>query len=123
MKSKKFVVGVLAVVMCSALSIGLAGCGSDKGEETVKQDVPKQEVYYAGVYEVGVDIPAGNYVLTPDENDTTKIIGAYIGVYPDESLDVDTILYYDYFKDSYHVTVTDGQFVKVLDASFVPAEK
>jgi uncharacterized membrane protein YfhO len=117
MKSKKFVAGMLTVVACVALSIGLVSCGDEKSE------IIKQEVYYAGVYEVGVDIPAGNFILTPDENDTTNIIGAYVGVFPDESLDVNNILYYDYFKDSYRISVTDGQFVKVLDASFKPTDK
>ncbi len=132
MESRSLTVIVASAATCALFAASLMGCSSEKPssndaqnaaiEQSAEQPVKKQEIYYAGVYEVGVDIPAGNYILTPDENDTTNTLGAYIGVFPDESLDVNKILYYNYFKDSYRVTVTDGQFVKVSNASFEPAE-
>jgi flagellar hook assembly protein FlgD len=63
----------------------------------------------AGMYKVGVDIPAGEYVIIGD---------GYFEISSDSSGTLDSIIANDNFKGNSIVTVSDGQYLTVKNASF-----
>lgn len=118
---------LLIVAACAALALGvLSGCSGDQTSapaqnqsalESRQAKTSQGDVYYAGVYKVGTDLPAGSYVLTEDENDGRS--DAYVAVYTDGTMD--DYVYGENFKNNWQVNVTDGQVLEVKRATFVAA--
>lgn len=67
-----------------------------------------------GMYRVGIDIPAGEYKLTTDDN-------GYYCIYKDSVPPFD-IVSNDLFEGSSYVTVKDGQYLMTSDCIAVPVK-
>lgn len=65
---------------------------------------PSVKTYSAGMYKIGSDMPAGEYVLTADSM-------AYFQVAKDSTGGMDSILSNDNFTNRSIITVTDGQYL------------
>lgn len=70
--------------------------------------------FSAGMYRVGIDIPAGEYKLTSDDS-------GYWCIYSSSELPLD-IVSNDLFDGSSYVTVKDGQYLKISDCTAVPVK-
>jgi hypothetical protein len=66
------------------------------------------KTYSPGMYKVGTEIPAGEYVLIPTKSDT-----AYFEITKDSSGKSDSIIANDYFSGRSIVTVADGEYFNV----------
>ena len=86
-----------------------------KAEEKAKQQTADSEittstpmkVYYSSTYKVGTDIPAGEYVLFPNES------SAYFERSSDSSGNLDSIIANDNFTSNSIITVSDGEYLKL----------
>lgn len=70
--------------------------------------------FVAGMYRVGIDIPAGEYKLTTDDM-------GYWCIYKDSVVPFD-IISNDLFEGSAYVTVKDGQYIITSDCTAVPVK-
>jgi hypothetical protein len=86
--------------------------GKSKPQEENKDDYIK-----AGMYKVGKDIPAGEYILYGNGS------MAYYQVTKDSSGNFDSIISNDNFSGTRYVTVTDGQYIEFRSAKMLPVEK
>lgn len=90
-------------------------------QEPVQQEPVQQETSYTtyapGVYMIGTDLPAGEYVLVAASAERS----AYYAVYPDASKS--DILGNNNFELMDYVTVYNGQILEVNRASLVPSEE
>jgi hypothetical protein len=68
-----------------------------------------------GMYKVGKDITAGEYVLIGD--------GAYYQVSKDSSGTLESIISNDNFKGSRYITVKDGNYIEFKNAKMSPIDK
>lgn len=84
--------------------------GSDAKPET-KND---SKFIKAGMYKVGTDLPAGEYLLYPERM-------AYFQVSKDSSGSLESIISNDNFSGTRYVTVSDGQYLEVRGAKMLPA--
>lgn len=66
-------------------------------------------IYVAGTYEVGVDIPEGEYIVMSESNHPTDIFP--FGIYTSESCSDESKLSFDWFENHTIVVVEAGQFV------------
>lgn len=73
--------------------------------------------YGAGMYRVGVDIPAGEYKVT-----CTNSIGCYIEVSKDSSGSLYSIVSNENIDTFSYITVNEGQYLTVVHGQFAPAE-
>lgn len=73
--------------------------------------------YKEGMYEVGKDIPVGEYVLY---NTGTS---GYFERLKDKTGDLDSLISAENFDYNYIVTVNDGEYLNLLGAYAVPIEK
>ena len=112
----------ISVASCIALMLCLVGCtasgtsnSSQGANEAASQEASSAEntLYYAGVYIVGENLPAGSYLLTQDDGADD----AYVHVYIDETMT--TSVFWEYFEGKYQVYVSDGQALEVKRATFV----
>ena len=68
----------------------------------------------SGMYRVGIDIPAGEYKLTAEDD-------GYWCIYKNSELPLD-IINNDLFEKSAYVTVKEGQYLKTSDCIAVPVK-
>jgi hypothetical protein len=71
--------------------------------------------YPEGMYEVGVDIKAGEYIIT-----ATGSLGGYVAVYSEPTHVMADLIVNDNFKDTKYQTVSNGQFIIVTRAQMKP---
>ncbi len=76
--------------------------------------VPKEDIYDDSAYKVGVDIPAGEYIVIPNIATST-----YFRVTNSEN----EILANGFSDSSYYITVEDGQYFMIDDGFAIPANK
>jgi hypothetical protein len=69
--------------------------------------------YVAGMYRVGIDIPAGEYKIVADTGDM-----AYVAVYKDSSNTMSSIVANEIFENSYYISVVDGQYLYIKRGAF-----
>ncbi|HQO35544.1 MAG TPA: hypothetical protein PLG59_12835 [bacterium] len=87
------------------------------------QELVKEEGYvYPGMYRVGGDLPAGEYIVFPQEP-----MGGYYQVSKDSTGTMDSIVANDNFQGTRYITVKDGQYLTLTNAkatleSKVPAQ-
>lgn len=83
-----------------------------------KATVPaaKDGVYEGGMYRVGKDIPAGEYLVTPESG-----MSAYVEVSAAASGLLDDIVTNDNITAQMYITVKDGQYLTVVNGSFKAA--
>lgn len=112
-----FVVGIIAAgIIAQTDSAKNADKATDGG--TAKVSAPKIAWKRAGMYKVGAEIPAGEYMIQP-QGDT-----AYYEVSTDSSGSMNSIIANDVLDGcSVYVTVKSGQYLTVRSAKFTEAEK
>ena len=74
--------------------------------------IPTNGLYANGMYKVGKDIPAGEYLVTS----TDDTLSGYIAVSTDSRHNVKSIVTNDNFKGTTYITVEDGQYLKLSRA-------
>lgn len=118
---------ILAVVAFGCLGIAtlLENSQADSGKnadastggDTAKTSAPKIAWKKAGMYKVGAEIPAGEYVIQPQGD------AAYYEVSTDSSGSMNSIITNDLLAGcSVYVSVRDGQYLTVRSAKFTAAE-
>ncbi len=75
---------------------------------------PVEGRYASGMYKVGVDIPAGEYKVLPEENSTLGF--GYFEVTKTSRHILDDIVSNDNFEDSRYITLENGQYLKLSEA-------
>lgn len=75
---------------------------------------PVDGKYSSGMYKVGVDIPAGEYKVLPNEDSTLGY--GYFEITNSSRHAFDDIVSNDNFEDSRYVTLKDGQYLKLSEA-------
>lgn len=92
-------------------------------ESTEDDTAPVEDIisYNSGQYKIGVDLPAGEYVII-----TNNGIMSYLEVSSDSTGNLDSIIANDNFSGRSYVTVSDGQYLKftysdMYDANNAPA--
>lgn len=90
--------------------------------DRVPQNKSDNNTHYAGIYTVGVDIPAGGYVFTSEQlyiDHAEDGAQSHVIVHSDSSKKDYAIS--QYFIGNYYVSVSDGQILDVAGATFEPA--
>lgn len=77
----------------------------------------RNDFYSEGMYKVGSDIPAGEYIVF-----ATKTVGGYICVNSDSSGKFDSIVCNENFATFTYITVDDGQYLTVDRGEFASAD-
>jgi len=72
---------------------------------------PEDGIYKDGMYKVGVHIPAGEYKVVPDSN------MGYVEVDKDSFGSLGSIITNDNLQAEKYITVQDGQYLKIKNAS------
>lgn len=75
---------------------------------------PVEGRYAGGMYKVGVDIPAGEYKVFPDEDSTLGY--GYYEITTSSRHVLDDIVANDNFEDPRYITVENGQYIKLSEA-------
>lgn len=73
------------------------------------------ESYATGSYQVGMDIPSGEYLILPDSTP------AYYEVANDSSGDLTSIVANDTFSGSRYLTIEEGQYLRLNNCTAYPA--
>jgi len=124
-------IGVIVVLM---VIVNLFGSGKESQKEQAKKNIatteenssktkPKAEnkkedgVITSGHYQVGKDLPAGEYKVFSDS------VSAYIEASKDSSGNVDSIIFNDNFSTFTYIDVSDGQYLKLTGCYAIPSEK
>lgn len=81
----------------------------------ILDEIPKTEWHVAGMYKVGVDIPAGEYFIQKEGT-----LSAYMAVYSDST--GDSILENENFNTFHFITVEDGQYFEVSRGKFTSVD-
>ncbi|WP_069987193.1 hypothetical protein [Massilioclostridium coli] len=79
---------------------------------------PETTSYKAGTYKIGVDMPAGEYVITATSDFSTS----YMEIASDSNGTLDSIVANDNYKNRIYVTVSDGQYFKFQGTATPAAE-
>lgn len=119
----------LVMIMASAMLMAmLTACGSSgaqtqdnnsAGSATTSEQQPAEsqdelEQYDAGMYKVGTDIPAGEYILDPSAT-------AYYQVATNSTGTLESIVSNDNFSGTRYITVSDGQYLTLTSCTAYPA--
>lgn len=89
-----------------------------KKEEPKKEEPKKDDSIKAGMYKVGADIKAGEYVVVADSFGM-----AYMQISKDSSGQLDSIIANDNISNRSIVTVKDGQYFEVKGGKIYPIDK
>lgn len=85
--------------------------------EPTPEPTPKPQWYYADMYKVGVDIPAGEYFLR-----ATSSFAAYFEICSDSSGTINSILANDTIATFCYFTVNEGEYLTVERGCFIDIE-
>ena len=77
-----------------------------------------QDAYGEGMYKIGADLPAGEYVLLPASE-----FSAYYEVNSSSTGEVEDIIDNDNFDGRRYLTVEDGQYLTIQRCMMVPLDK
>ena len=119
---------LMMIAAAAMLAVMLTACGSsgaqtqDTGSATATTASEQQpaesqdelEQYDAGMYKVGTDIPAGEYILEPSAM-------AYYQVASDSTGALESIVSNDNFSGTRYITVSDGQYLTLTSCTAYPA--
>jgi hypothetical protein len=124
-KSNKLGIIVLAVVLVALAAVGsCVVCvmvpGSSETSVSTPQTTPTQvdDSIKPGMYKVGMDIQAGEYVLFANSG-----LPAYFQVSSDSSGTLDSIITNDNFNGNRYITVVNGQYIEFTKAKMFPVNK
>ena len=112
---------MLAVMLTACGSSGAqtqdnnsAGSATTTSEQQPAESQDELEQYDAGMYKVGTDIPAGEYILCPSAT-------AYYQVVTDSTGTLESIVSNDNFSGTRYITVSEGQYLKLTGCTAYPA--
>ncbi|MGL5512994.1 MAG: S-layer homology domain-containing protein, partial [Sporomusa sp.] len=74
--------------------------------------------YAAGTYKIGVDMPAGEYLITSGSSDSPT----YMQVASDSSNSLDSTITNDNFYNRIYITVSEGQYLKFTAGTAILAK-
>ena len=78
----------------------------------------KGDAIEPGMYKVGTDIPAGEYMILANNNALS-----YYQVSKDSSGSLESIVSNDNFRGNRYITVSDGQYIEFKDSAMYPVAK
>lgn len=111
--------------------MALSGGGKDNSSQTAqtssstqksapseqKQEPAADDKFIkAGMYKVGTDLPAGEYLLYPEG-------AGYFQVTKDSTGNFDSIITNDNFSGTRYLTVSNGQYLDFRNAKMIPVSK
>ena len=120
---------LMAIAIPAMIATTLTACGSSEAQTqdnnsagsattTIEQQQTESqdelEQYDAGMYKVGTDIPAGEYILDPSAM-------AYYQVASDSTGALESIVSNDNFSGTRYITVSDGQYLTLTSCTAYPA--
>ena len=119
---------LMMIAAAAMLAVMLTACGSSgaqtqdnnsAGSATTSEQQPaesrdKLEQYDAGMYKVGTDIPAGEYILKPSAM-------AYYQVATDSTGTLESIVSNDNFSGTRYITVSEDQYLTLTSCTAYPA--
>ena len=85
---------------------------------TPEADAVVQDWYYSGMYRVGIDIPAGEYNLIPD-----NYALAYYEIASNSEGNTDSIIANESTYDHRFITVFEGEYLKIQNCKICPMVK
>lgn len=121
-RTKKVILNnIFASFMVMAmLSLSFTGCSGTStpptpSTTTKKEDKAASDKYIkAGMYKVGPDVAAGEYLLYSDGG------SAYFQVSKDSTGSLESIISNDNFQGTRYVTVKDGQYIELRSSKMLP---
>ena len=81
---------------------------------SIEISIPEVTSWWSGMYKVGVDFPAGEYVMESDE--------AYWELTKDSSGEFDSILANDNFRNRSYLVVKDGEYISLTSGTIYKME-
>lgn len=115
------------IITITAAALVFAACGdtgqntnppqNQPGQQTPQIQQPKSDNIKAGMYKVGTDLPAGEYILYGDGN------MAYFQVSKDSTGTIESIISNDNFSGTRYITVADGQYLEFRSSYALPEVK
>ena len=123
MKKRLIAIAIAAMLLAMLTACGSSGAQTqDTGSATATTTSEQQpaesrdelEQYDAGMYKVGTDIPAGEYILEPSAM-------AYYQVATDSTGTLESIVSNDNFSGTRYITVSDGQYLTLTGCTAYPA--
>lgn len=112
-----FAIGIVAAGIISQTD-SFKNADNARGGEAEKVSAPKIAWKKSGMYKVGTDIQAGEYLIEPQGE------AAYYAVSKNSSGSMDSIITNDLLAGcSVFVTVKNGQYLEIQSAKFTGAEK
>lgn len=80
--------------------------------------------WYAGLYEVGADIPAGEYVIMSDGELVSEIGESFhVSIFNDDTLDDNDRAFGGWVENNMIIRAEDGQFIELLHAVMYSADE
>ena len=119
---------LMMIAAAAMLAVMLTACGSSgdtsadtgsatattAGEQQPAESQDELEQYADGMYKVGTDIPAGEYILDPSAM-------AYYQVATDSTGTLESIVSNDNFSGTRYITVSEGQYLTLTGCTAYPA--
>ena len=119
---------LMMIAAAAMLAVMLTACGSSgaqtqdtgsatattAGEQQSAESQDELEQYADGMYKVGADIPAGEYILKPSAT-------AYYQVATDSTGALESIISTDNFSGTRYITVSEGQYLTLTGCTAYPA--
>lgn len=123
MKKKLMDAAIAAMLLAMLTACGSSGAqtqdtgsatATTAGEQQPAESQDELEQYADGMYKVGADIPAGEYILDPSAT-------AYYQVASDSAGTLESIVSNDNFSGTRYITVSDGQYLTLTSCTAYPA--
>ena len=123
MKKRLMAIAIAAMLLAMLTACGSSGAqtqdtgsatATTAGEQQSAESQDELEQYADGMYKVGTDIPAGEYILCPSAT-------AYYQVASDSTGALESIVSNDNFSGTRYITVSDGQYLTLTSCTAYPA--
>ena len=114
-------VSVIVITIISLLFTSCSGTSTtptpSKTPETTENKTAQDKYIKAGMYKVGPDVSAGEYLLYSDGG------SAYFQVSKDSSGSLESIIANDNFQGTRYVTVKEGQYIELRSSKMLPVKE
>ncbi|MDD3416360.1 MAG: hypothetical protein PHY47_20550 [Lachnospiraceae bacterium] len=110
------IIGALAIIGIVGSMLGDTPASTSVSEGAEAPEAQPSNAIAGGMYKVGVDIPAGEYLLTSNSG----AFPSYVEVSSDSSGAFESIVANDNYFNRTYISVADGQYLK-FDGSAVPS--
>jgi hypothetical protein len=118
-KTNVWLMGCLGLIVLAVIIGGIVlATGNVSPATNTPTSTQVDDSIKAGMYKVGTDIQAGEYVVFASSGQT-----AYLQVSADSSGTLDSIITNDNFNGNRYITVADGQYIEFSRAKMFPIDK